>query len=146
MFIQIPNNNRSRMCLQIPQQQQPQQNVSTNPQQPQLQSPSLNETSQFLQVSGEIEEMIGCFSRPNLDSCIFQIWKDIEIMAPIREYIGFAAHCNFVQTKDGPMPVEIAFGYSLGTVDDSVDGRGMTTRIVAASADLYHLNIPTKRR
>ncbi|GIX93667.1 hypothetical protein CDAR_201771 [Caerostris darwini] len=29
-------------------------------------------------------------------------------MVPIREYIGFAAHCNFVQTKDGPMPVEIA--------------------------------------
>ncbi|GIX97946.1 hypothetical protein CDAR_297951 [Caerostris darwini] len=29
-------------------------------------------------------------------------------MPPIREYIGFAAHCNFVQTKDGPMPVEIA--------------------------------------
>ncbi|GIY62615.1 hypothetical protein CDAR_389281 [Caerostris darwini] len=64
MFIQIPNNN------------QQQQNVSTNPQQqqqqqPQLQSPSYlasNETSQFLQVSGEIEEMIGCFSRPNLDS------------------------------------------------------------------------------
>ncbi|GIY80804.1 hypothetical protein CEXT_112331 [Caerostris extrusa] len=29
-------------------------------------------------------------------------------MAPIREYIGFAAHCNFVQTEDGPMPEEIA--------------------------------------
>ncbi|GIX85406.1 hypothetical protein CEXT_703431 [Caerostris extrusa] len=29
-------------------------------------------------------------------------------MPPIREYIGFAAHCNFVQTEDGPMPIEIA--------------------------------------
>ncbi|GIY54138.1 hypothetical protein CEXT_742731 [Caerostris extrusa] len=29
-------------------------------------------------------------------------------MAPFRESIRFAAHCNFVQTKDGPMPVEIA--------------------------------------
>ncbi|GIY21842.1 hypothetical protein CDAR_253281 [Caerostris darwini] len=29
-------------------------------------------------------------------------------MAPFRESIGFAAHCNFVQTEEGPMPVEIA--------------------------------------
>ncbi|GIX87911.1 hypothetical protein CEXT_768091, partial [Caerostris extrusa] len=25
-------------------------------------------------------------------------------MAPFRESIRFAAHCNFVQTEDGPMP------------------------------------------
>ncbi|GIY58720.1 hypothetical protein CEXT_224741 [Caerostris extrusa] len=49
------------MCLQIP-------NNNNNRSRMQLQSPSLNETSQFLEVSGEIEEMIGCFSRPNLDS------------------------------------------------------------------------------
>ncbi|GIY80805.1 uncharacterized protein CEXT_112341 [Caerostris extrusa] len=45
-----------------------QQNVSTDSQQQQP-SPSYlasNEMNQFLQVSGEIEEMIGCFSRPSL--------------------------------------------------------------------------------
>ncbi|GIY84286.1 hypothetical protein CEXT_662211 [Caerostris extrusa] len=70
------------------QQQQPQQqqNVFTDPQQqqqqPQQQSPSYlasNEMNQFLQVSGEIEEMIDVFRDQITNPCRFQIWKDIEI-------------------------------------------------------------------
>ncbi|GIY20981.1 hypothetical protein CEXT_120051 [Caerostris extrusa] len=63
-------------------------------------------------------------------------------MAPFRESIRFAAHCNFVQTEDGPMPVEIALATLWERFDDSVDGRRSNKNDnknrAAASADLYH--------
>ncbi|GIX87914.1 hypothetical protein CEXT_768101 [Caerostris extrusa] len=73
---QQPQQQQQNVSTDSQQQPQQQQNVSTDPQQQQQQpqqqqSPSYlvsNEMNQFLQVSGEIEEMIGCFSRPNTTS------------------------------------------------------------------------------
>ncbi|GIY24884.1 hypothetical protein CEXT_782881 [Caerostris extrusa] len=65
-------------------------------------------------------------------------------MAPFRESIRFTAHCNFVQTEDGPMPVEIAFGYSLGTVDNDEADPNKNRRCIGRSMQPLPFGYPGK--
>ncbi|GIY54136.1 hypothetical protein CEXT_742721 [Caerostris extrusa] len=75
----VPEKNKFKK-IKTDHHQQQQQNVSTDSQQQQQLSPSYlasNEMNQFLQVSGEIEEMIGCFSRPSLQIPDLERFKTI---------------------------------------------------------------------
>ncbi|GIX90854.1 hypothetical protein CEXT_558531 [Caerostris extrusa] len=62
-------------------------------------------------------------------------------MAPIRESIRFAAHCNFVQTEDGPMPIEIALATlwerstTVLTVQEDEDNKKRLSRVQLPTPD-----------